>query len=102
MRVLRYQINPRTPAAKVPDYAAIEGGVMRMLVPGQTYETTLPHAASGTIARAIIDADLVAIDEESAKEAARICGAAKPPQHVALVPAAPTAPPKPSPKKAED
>jgi hypothetical protein len=74
MRVLRYQTNPKSPDARVPDYAALESGVMRMHLHGVGYEIASGHPAFSTIAKAIAKGDLVALDVDSAKEAARVHG----------------------------
>lgn len=96
MRVMRYQTNPANQGSRVPDYAALEGGVMRMLVAGEAYEIATGHPAASTVAKAICKGELSAIDDDSAKEAARVFGAPNAPLSVPLRPTAPVVAAKPS------
>lgn len=70
MRVLRVQTNPATPDLRVPDYKALDSGVMRWMKPGQVYEassdTCRPDVLE-TIRRAVTNGTLIAADAETAK-----------------------------------
>jgi len=72
MRVLRVSLNPATPEAKVPDYGALEGGLMRWLVPGAVLEINSERHQPDTLEatrKAIRNGTLVPADADTAKAA---------------------------------
>lgn len=72
MRVLRVQTNPAKPDEKVPDYVALDSGVMRWLKPGKVYEAssdTCRPDTMDTLRKALRNGTLVAADADTAKAA---------------------------------
>ena len=70
MRVLRVQTNPATPDLKVPDYQALDSGVMRWMKAGKVYEVSSDACRPDvleTVRRAVANGTLVAADAETAK-----------------------------------
>ena len=72
MRVLRVSLNPANVEAKVPDYGALEAGVMRWIQPGAVLEINSERHQPDTletIRKAVRNGTLVAADAETAKAA---------------------------------
>lgn len=72
MRVLRVSTNPERPDERVPDYAALDSGVMRWMKPGKTYEVSSDKcqpAVLDTVTKALRSGTLVPVDAATAKHA---------------------------------
>jgi hypothetical protein len=72
MRVLRVSLNPANVGAKVPDYGALEAGLMRWMQPGTVLEIDSERHQPDTletIRKAVRNGTLVPADADTAKAA---------------------------------
>jgi hypothetical protein len=70
MRVLRVSTNPEKPDEKVPDYGALDNGLMRWMQPGVVYEINSDRHQPSTLetaCKAARNGTLVCADAATAK-----------------------------------